>query len=143
MKSMFWVAWLERSTIIVVVKFFTMNNKRLQYFIIVLIVIASGIISRKIPIIPLFIGDLLYAVMIYFIFKMLFLKMPNIQIAIFSLAFCFLIECFQLYQAHWIIEIRKTFLGHLVLGEGFLWSDLVAYFFGTIIGFLLDRKSKK
>lgn len=122
-----------------------MKNKRLQYFIIILIVITSGIISRKIPFIPFFIGDLLYAVMVYFIFRMLFLKISSLQTAILSLAFCILIECFQLYQAEWIIEIRKTFLGHLVLGEGFLWSDLLAYFLGTIMAILLDTNigSKK
>ena len=120
-----------------------MKNKRLQYFIIALIVVASGIISRKIPFIPLFLGDLLYAVLIYFIFRMLFPKNKTIQTSILSLGFCFLIECFQLYQAQWIIEIRKTILGHLVLGEGFLWSDLLAYFFGTMIGYLIDLKIKK
>lgn len=122
-----------------------MKNKRLQYFIIILIVITSGIISRKIPFSPFFIGDLLYAVMVYFIFRMLLLHSRHIQIGILSLAFCFLIECFQLYQGHWIVEIRKTFLGHLVLGEGFLWSDLLAYFSGTIMAILLDTNigSKK
>lgn len=120
-----------------------MKNKRLQYFIIVLIIIASGIICRKISFIPLFIGDLLYAVMIYFVFRILFLNNKLIQTAIYSLIFCILIECFQLYQAQWIIEIRKTFLGHYILGEGFLWSDLLAYFFGTVIVFLFDWKIKK
>ena len=120
-----------------------MKNKKLQYFIIVLIVIASGIISRKIANIPLFIGDLLYAVMVYFLFRMIFIKFPVTKTAILSLAFCVLIECFQLYQAHWIIEIRKTFLGHLILGQGFLWGDLLAYFFGTLTGILLDKQIKK
>lgn len=120
-----------------------MKNKRLQYFIIVLIVIATGIISRKISFIPLFIGDLLYAVMIYFILRMILIKIPIIQTAIFSLAFCFFIECFQLYQAQWIIEIRKTFLGHHILGAGFLWSDLLAYFFGTMMALTFDVKIKK
>ena len=129
-----------RNTIIVQEMFSKMKNKRLQYFVIVLIIIASEIISRKILIVPLFIGDLLYAVMMYFIFRMLFPKSLTIIVAIFSLTLCFLIECFQLYQVQWIIDIRKTSLGHLVLGEGFLWSDLVAYFFGTLIAFFLDRK---
>ena len=130
---------LALQKIIVRAIFFIMINKRLQFFIIILFIIASGIISRKIPFIPFFIGDLIYAVMVYFIFRMLFLRSPHTQIGIFSLAFCFLIECFQLYQGHWIIEIRKTLLGHLVLGEGFLWSDLIAYCLGTFVGILFDK----
>ena len=130
---------LALQKIIVRAIFFIMINKRLQFFIIILFIIASGIISRKIPFIPFFIGDLIYAVMVYFIFRMLFLRSPHTQIGILSLAFCFLIECFQLYQGHWIIEIRKTLLGHLVLGEGFLWSDLFAYFLGTFVGILFDK----
>lgn len=120
-----------------------MKNKRLQYFIIVLIVITSGIISRKIPMIPLFIGDVLYAVMVYFIIRMLFLKLLPIKTALTSLVLCFLIEFSQLYQANWIIEIRKTFLGHHILGQEFLWSDLMAYIFGIAMAFLLDKKIKK
>ena len=131
------------NTTTVQVIFFIMKNKRLLYFAIVLLVIASGIISRKITIVPLCIGDVLYAVMVYLIIRMLFLNHKSSHIAIISLIFCFLIECSQLYQAPWIIEIRKTFIGHHLLGQGFLWSDLIAYFFGTGFAFLLDRKIKK
>lgn len=120
-----------------------MKNKRLQYFIIVLLVITLGILSRKIVILPLCIGDILYAVMIYFIIRMLFLNRSFNQVAFISLALCFLIEFSQLYQARWMVEIRNTTLGHYTLGQGFLWSDLAAYFFGIIIAFLFDKNLKK
>ena len=44
----------------------------------------------------------------------------------------------QLYHAEWIDNIRATTLGGLVLGYGFLWSDLVAYTIGVGVGFLLS-----
>ncbi len=44
----------------------------------------------------------------------------------------------QLYHAEWIDSIRATTLGGLVLGYGFLWSDLVAYTIGVGIGFLFE-----
>lgn len=119
-----------------------MKNKRLQSFLIVIAIVILGILTRKISILPLFIGDLLYAVMIYFIMRILFLNLKPFQIAYISLAICFLIECSQLYQANWIIELRKTVLGHYALGQGFLWSDLVAYAFGISIAYLLDKKLK-
>jgi hypothetical protein len=119
-----------------------MKSKRFQYFIIILIVIALGIISRKITILPLYMGDFFYAMMIYFIIRMLFLSQQLSYVVAFSLALCYLIEYSQLYQAHWIIEIRKTFLGRYMLGQGFLWSDLIAYFFGITTALSLDRKIK-
>ena len=36
------------------------------------------------------------------------------------------VEESQLYHASWIDSIRGTTLGALVLGHGFLWSDLPA-----------------
>lgn len=95
--------------------------------------------SRKIDMIPLFVGDLLYAVMIYFIVRFLFIKAPQVKIACSALLICYLIECSQIYQAEWINTIRNTTLGHLVLGQGFLWSDLVAYTFGVGFAFLLEK----
>ncbi|CKH20539.1 Protein of uncharacterised function (DUF2809) [Streptococcus pneumoniae] len=44
----------------------------------------------------------------------------------------------QLYHAEWIDNIRATTLGGLVLGYGFLWSDLVAYTIGVGVGFLFE-----
>ena len=52
--------------------------------------------------------------------------------------FCYGIEVSQLYHAEWIDSIRATTLGGLVLGYGFLWSDLVAYTIGVGVGFLFE-----
>jgi len=49
-----------------------------------------------------------------------------------------MIEMSQLYQAEWINNIRHTTLGGLILGQGFLWSDIVAYTAGVIIGALFE-----
>ena len=39
-----------------------------------------------------------------------------------------------LYHAPWIDNLRQTTLGGLVLGFGFLWSDIFCYTIGIIIG---------
>lgn len=51
---------------------------------------------------------------------------------------CWAIEIFQLYQAPWINEIRATLPGKLILGSGFLWSDMVAYVVGAALGMWID-----
>lgn len=117
--------------------------KNFKYPILVLLIIILGILSRKISIIPLFVGDLLYAMMIYFIVRFFSNKNDFIKSAIIALLICFSIEFLQLYQANWMIEFRKTTFGHYVLGQGFLWSDLVAYFVGVLISYLIDKYSKK
>jgi hypothetical protein len=66
-------------------------------------------------------------------------KTKAIQIAVLSLFTCYSIELFQLYQAEWIIELRKTLFGRYVLGQGFLWSDIAAYTIGIIIAFLIEK----
>ena len=90
-----------------------------------------------------YVGDALYAVMIFFGFGFLFPKSPTIKIAAFALGFCFVIEISQLYHALWIDAIRQTRPGRLVLGFGFLWSDLVCYFVGVCIGFFTERLISK
>lgn len=112
---------------------------RIRYFLIICFIIILGLLSRKVDFLPLFIGDILYAVMIYFIIRFLFLKSPSKNIVIISILICYTIEFLQLYQADWIVGIRNTTLGHLILGQGFLWSDLLAYIFGIILCHILEK----
>lgn len=110
-----------------------------------LIVICLGLLSRKmnafIPdIIDLYLGDSLWALMVYLLIGTLFKTWPIKKIALISIIFCFLIEFSQLYHANWIDMIRSTTIGGLILGYGFLWSDLAAYLIGVGLGVLIDYK---
>lgn len=115
-----------------------LKNSRIQYFILIVFVIALGISSRKMEGIPTFFGDTLYAVMIYFGLRMLFVDFSIKKTAVLALLICFAIELLQLYDAEWMLEIRRTTLGHYILGQGFLWSDLGYYTLGVLIAFVLD-----
>jgi len=117
-----------------------MKNNRVNYFILILLVLILGILSRKISGIPLFIGDVLYAVLIYFGFRFLIMDSRKSTSLLLSLFFCFSIEILQLVQIDWLLAIRKTTLGHYILGEGFLWSDLFCYVMGSFMAFLIDEK---
>ena len=55
-----------------------------------------------------------------------------------ALAFCFMIEFTQLHRRPWLDEVRATTLGSLVLGQGFLASDLLCYTVGVGIAVSLD-----
>ncbi len=97
-----------------------------------------GILSRKVNTIPLYIGDILYAVMFYFGIRIFFINFNTTKKILVPLLFCYTIELQQLYNAQWIVIIRDTVLGHYVLGEGFLWSDLFCYTSGVSIAYFID-----
>lgn len=122
-----------------------MNRKRnrLLYFLLASAVICLGLLSRKMTeylpdLINLVLGDALWALMIYLLFAMVLRNWAVKKVAVVGLAFCFLIEICQLYHEPWIDKIRSTTLGGLVLGFGFLWSDLVAYSIGIGFGIIVD-----
>ena len=102
--------------------------------------ILLGVLSREIKGIPLSIGDILYAVMVYFGCRMIFIDINNPKKILLPLLLCYLIELQQLYRASWLLKIRSTSLGHYALGEGFLWSDIVCYTVGVFIAFSIDFK---
>mgnify|MGYP001556729322 FL=1 len=116
-----------------------MKSNRLNYFITILLVLILGILSRKITGIPLFIGDVLYAVLIYFGFRFLIMDSKKSTSLLLSLLFCFDIEILQLVQIDWLLAIRKTTLGHYILGQGFLWLDLLCYIIGTFTAYYFDK----
>jgi len=116
-----------------------MAKTRITYFILIITTIILGLLSRHFKFLPLFIGDILWATMVYFIMRFLFIVKPVKFNVIAALIFCFAIEFSQLYKAPWINELRHTLFGRLVLGEGFLWSDLLCYVIGVGIGVGLEK----
>lgn len=120
------------------------QNYRIGYFFAVMITIILGLASRKFgQYLPLFIaenaGDALWAMMVYFGFRFVFIR-KNIPIAIILGIFsCFAIEFSQLYQANWINHLRATTLGALILGKGFLVVDLIRYCIGIMAAAALDK----
>ena len=53
--------------------------------------------------------------------------------AVAALITSFAIEFSQMLTPDWLVKIRSTFLGHMLLGQGFLWSDLLAYTIGIAV----------
>lgn len=119
-----------------------MQRSRITYTFIIFFIILTGIASRKLDFIPLFVGDVLYAAMIYFIVRFIFpIKKPSFIFTV-ALLFCFVIELQQLINIEWLVTIRKTLLGRYILGQGFLWSDLACYTIGILICFSIDYIKK-
>lgn len=122
-------------------------KNRIRYFIITIIIMFMGLLSRKFMFIfprniAPFIGDMLWAMMVYFGFRFLFPKLNITKSLVLAFLFSFSIEISQLYQAQWINNIRNTIIGGLILGHGFLFEDLISYIIGIILGCAVDKLSK-
>ncbi len=120
-----------------------MQRNRITFAVWIFIVVLLGLASRSHSLlIPTFVkeyaGDTLWALAAYLMITVLFPSLAIRRIAIIAGLFSVSIEISQMYHAPWIDQIRHVRLGGLVLGYGFLWSDLICYAVGISIGVLLE-----
>jgi len=122
----------------------TDKRNRLVYSLLAVITILSGLASRQFAAcLPQWVesypGDALWALMIFLLVGFWFHRKSTLWVALAALAFSYCIEISQLYHAPWIDAIRANRLGGLVLGFGFLWSDLVCYTVGVGFGVVMEK----
>jgi hypothetical protein len=114
-------------------------RSRVAYAAALLLVIAAGLASRvfgrHLPaFVAAYAGDTLYATMAFVLFGIVAPRWSTARVGVAALASSCAIEVSQLYHAPWIDAIRATLPGALVLGYGFLWSDLACYIAGVALG---------
>lgn len=117
----------------------TPSRNRAVYAALVGVTIAVGLASRRFghalpPFVAAYLPDALYALMVFWLAGLLWARGSTARVAVAALLFCYAIETSQLYQADWINAVRHTALGGLVLGFGFLWSDIFCYSVGVASG---------
>lgn len=121
-----------------------MKSKRITFLIVSFVTIVTGLFIRLkkqwFPdIVNLYLGDVLYAFMMFYIVSFFAVGKNRVTRAVIALLICYCIEALQLYQADWITAVRQTIPGKLVLGSGFLWSDIVAYSIGVSSAFFFEK----
>lgn len=114
------------------------TQNRIVFAILFFLTIGLGLLTRMKPewffdFFAEYGGDALWALMVFWGFAFVFPKNARKSFLL-ALSFSFLIEFSQLYQADWINAVRATTFGALVLGHGFLWTDLICYTVGVSIG---------
>lgn len=108
------------------------------YFFLILLAAATGILTRKAPdLFPGFIavygGDTLWSFALYYLISLIWYRGTILQRSLLTLAISVAVEFSQLYHAPWIDSLRNTLPGGLILGFGFVPSDLWCYLAGTIL----------
>jgi hypothetical protein len=116
-----------------------MNRKRWLYLLLLLLTIPLGLYSRSespvfAPLFGKYGGDVLYATAAFFFLRLLLIRTRLATVGLFALLACFAVEFLQLYEGEWMVNIRNSMAGGLLLGHGFLWTDLVCYTTGVVLG---------
>ena len=108
--------------------------------------IALGLLSRRHALPGLLAehtGDALYASAVFFGLALLWPAARAVPLAVAAAALAFAVEFSQLLDWPWLVEIRRHRFGALVLGQGFVWLDLVSYLVGAIGAAVLDAGCRK
>jgi Protein of unknown function (DUF2809) len=119
------------------------QRSRLIQTILIALTCLLGIGSRRFAyalpgFIAAYAGDTLWALAAFLGFGVIAPRASTRTIALLAIAFSLAIELSQFYHARWIDSIRQTTLGGLILGFGFLWSDLACYALGVGLGVLIE-----
>jgi len=119
------------------------KRNRLLYLLAGAVGIALGLASRRYaPALPhwlvLYAGDTLWALLVYLGCGWLFPRWTAGKVFCSALLFCFAIEVCQFCHPPWLAALRDRRIGGLILGYGFLWSDLFCYTAGVTLGWLAE-----
>jgi len=121
----------------------TTPRNRPAYALLVGLTILLGLASRKFPaLLPSWLaknaGDVLYAVMAFWLVGFLFSRLSTLRAALIALLFCFGIEALKFVQAPWMVAARHSRAGALVFGVGFNFSNLLCYAAGVALAATLE-----
>ena len=116
-----------------------MNNLTL-----LLVTVALGLASRwwadALPhFVGAYAGDTLWACAVYWAVALVTPGAGRIYRGLLSFGFAVAVEVSQLFHPAWLESIRRTRLGGLLLGFGFLWSDLACYAVGIALALGVDQ----
>jgi len=112
-------------------------KRRWGYLVALAVVIILGLLSRRVAFLPKETGDALWAVALYCLYRLIWCKEVSRNIAWWSLLTAYAVEFSQLIQWDWLVRFRSTTIGHLLLGQGFQWKDIIAYTIGVIITYVI------
>lgn len=119
------------------------TRQRLCYLAGAIVTIGLGLGSRRygayLPaVVAQYAGDTLWALLVFLAVSTVMPQAGLPRRGALAFVVAYAIELSQLYHGRWIEMLRQTTLGGLVLGYGFLWSDLVCYGIGILAGMAID-----
>ncbi|MBC7808368.1 MAG: DUF2809 domain-containing protein [Akkermansiaceae bacterium] len=121
-----------------------MPRNRPAYLALIILTLVIGLLARRFgaslpPFVATYAPDALWALMVFWMIGFLWTRTTTVQVAVAALAFAWATEVSQLFHPAWLDAIRNTRVGGLVLGFGFLWSDIACYTVGVAVGVLSEH----
>lgn len=116
-----------------------MQRNRVAYAIAAALTVALGLLSRSAAMpdwVHAYVGDALYAVLIALLLGIAF---PRGRVLLPALLLCFVIEMSQAWHPAWLDAVRAHRVVALVLGRGFVWTDLLCYTAGVGVVAVVER----
>ena len=124
------------------------NRKRLLAVLVVMVVIPIGLFARShragadsssLPgFLATYLGDTLWPIMFYFAARFCFPNARVVSILLFVLALTLTLEFSQLWKSPLLVYLRaKPGIG-FVLGNSFVWSDVVCCLVGSLLAMAFD-----
>jgi uncharacterized protein involved in response to NO len=104
-------------------------------------VIGLGLLSRRYPlpgVLAEHTGDALYTVAVFAALAWCRPAWPGARLAAVAFLVSAAVEFAQLLSWPWLVELRRSTLGALLLGQGFQGADFVAYAIGAVGAWSLD-----
>ena len=103
--------------------------------------VALGLGSRRggVPdFVVLYAGDVLWGAFFFALGAFLWPSVASLRLWLGAVIVTELIEASQAWRAEWLVALRATKLGGLLLGHEFLWSDVVCVAVGATMAFMVD-----
>jgi len=127
------------------------NKNRLFALAVVLIVIPIGLLARShrpdadpatlIGFLATYTGDTLWPIMFYFAARFCFPTARIVSLLLFVLVLTLTLEFSQLWKPPLLVYLRAQPGIGFVLGNSFLWSDVVCCLVGSFLAILIDQTS--
>jgi glycopeptide antibiotics resistance protein len=114
------------------------HRHKFWYALAIFVIILVGIGSRHYPQLGKYPGDALWTIVVFLLLGFALPRLNTLKVTALALLISYAVEFGQLYRAPWLVAIRSTTLGHLLLGSDFGWGDLAAYTVGALIALVVE-----
>jgi Protein of unknown function (DUF2809) len=114
------------------------HRHKFWYAIAIFSVIIIGLGSRRYPQLGKYPGDALWTIVVFLLLGFALPRVSTLKVTAIALFISYTVEFAQLYRAPWLVAIRSTTIGHLILGSDFGWGDLAAYTVGALIALVVE-----
>jgi hypothetical protein len=89
------------------------------------------------PLLQDIVGSVAYQILLMMVVAFIFPRLSLVKSAVGVFIASSVIEVLQLCRAPFLVTVRSTWIGRVILGNTFLWSDFPPYVLGCLVGWII------